>query len=67
MDLGITIAALAALLSVAVFCGWRGAKPYDPMRGPRLVPWWPLMLTAAVGALLLLTHLVNLLGVVTGR
>jgi hypothetical protein len=50
-----TMAALAGLMiAAAAFCGWRGARPWNPHRGPRLVPWRPLMaLLAATGLLLL--------------
>ena len=50
-----TLAALAGLLiAAAVFCGWRGARPWNPHRGPRLMPWRLLMaLLAATGLLLL--------------
>jgi hypothetical protein len=59
---------LAVLLGAfAVFAGWRGARPPDPRRGPRLIPWRFLMALAALGVLVLLVHLVNLLGLVTGR
>ena len=67
MDLPLTSALLAGLVALAVFCGWRGARPPDPRRGPRLVPWRALMMLSACGALVLLVHLVNLLGFDTGR
>lgn len=67
MSLTLTLSLLAACLAVAVFAGWRGARPPDPMRGPRLVPWRFLMTLAACGALVFLVHLVNLLGLKTGR
>jgi hypothetical protein len=55
-----TLAALIAGLALtAVFCGWRGARPFDPIKGPRMIPWTPLMLASATGALLLLVHLVT--------
>jgi hypothetical protein len=67
MDLPLTSALLAGFVALAVFCGWRGARPPDPRRGPRLVPWRVLMMLSACGALLFVVHLVNLLGVQTGR
>jgi hypothetical protein len=67
MGLDLTLWLLAASAGAAVFCGWRGARAPDPLRGPRLAPWRLLMLFSACGALLLLTHLVNLFGVSTGR
>jgi hypothetical protein len=67
MSLTLTFSLLAGFLGLAVFAGWRGARPPDLMRGPRLVPWRFLMMLAACGALILLVHAVNLLGVKTGR
>lgn len=67
MDYPFTLSLLAALVAVAVFCGWRGALPPDPMKGPRLMPWRPLMVLSAAGALLMLVHLANLVGLKTGR
>jgi hypothetical protein len=67
MDLPITLALTLGLGALAVFAGWRGARPPDPLRGPRLVPWRPLMALSAAGAIVFLVHLVNLLGLNTGR
>jgi hypothetical protein len=62
-----TTAALAALfIALAAFCGWRGAKPFDPLKGPRLMPWRPLMVVFATASLMLVVHLVNLGGFATG-
>lgn len=60
MDARVTLGLLAASLAAAAFCGWRGARPPDPTRGPRLTPWRPLMVAFAVAVLLLATHLVAL-------
>ena len=67
MSLPVTLSLLTAALGLTVLCGWRGARPPDLHRGPRLAPWRFLMLLSAAGAMLLLVHLVNLLGVRTGR
>jgi hypothetical protein len=67
MDLPLTLALAAACLAFAVLCGWRGGRPPDPSRGPRLVPWRLLMVLSAGGALPFVVHLVNLLGMNTGR
>jgi hypothetical protein len=40
------------LALLAGFAGWRGARPPDLMRGPRLIPWRPIMVFAATGAVL---------------
>lgn len=67
MDLTLTIAVAAALLALTVFAGWRGARPPNPHRGPRLMPWRFIMVTVAALLLVVLVHLVNLLGFTTGR
>lgn len=67
MDLRTTLAVLAALVALAVFAGWRGARPPNPHRGPRLIPWRFLMLLFAALGVLMLVHVANLLGVATGR
>ncbi|NQE60424.1 hypothetical protein [Caulobacter sp. RHG1] len=67
MDLTATIAAAVALLLLAVLCGWRGARPSNVLKGPRMIPWRPLMMVCVVALMLMLVHLVNLLGVETGN
>ncbi len=66
-DLSATLILLGAACSATILCGWRGARPPDLARGPRLIPWRPLMAASAVLVFLLLVHLANLLGVETGR
>lgn len=67
MNLPFTVAALVVLLILAAFCGWRGARPANILKGPRMVPWRPLMMVCAVAIMLLLVHLLNLLGLQTGN
>ncbi|CAN5625959.1 hypothetical protein BH11PSE1_BH11PSE1_26180 [soil metagenome] len=67
MTLPVTLALIAAFLALAIFSGWRGAQPPNPLKGVRMAPHRLIMVTAAAGVLILLVHLVNLLGVVTGR
>ena len=67
MDLSLTLTIGAGLLAVAVFAGWRGARPPNPHRGPRLMPWRLIMLLAATGLLPILIHTASLLGVTPGR
>jgi hypothetical protein len=54
MDARILLPAIGALAVLAVFAGWRGARPPDPLRGPRLVPWRFIMLLCAALAVILL-------------
>jgi hypothetical protein len=67
MDLPTTLAAFLACLAVAAVCGWRGARPPDLRRGPRLFPYRLVMTFAGAGALVFLVHLVNLAGLTTGN
>ncbi len=67
IELAATMAVVLAAAGFSVFSGWRGAQPPDLARGPRLVPWRPLMMAAGLLTLLALVHLLNLLGVETGR
>lgn len=62
MDLSLTLTLLAVSVAVAVFSGWRGARPPDLSKGPRMAPWRFIMLVAAALAFLLLIHLASTLG-----
>ncbi|KQV58237.1 MULTISPECIES: hypothetical protein [unclassified Caulobacter] len=66
MDLAFTIALTVTFLILAVVCGWFGARPINVLKGPRMVPWRPLMMVCVVGLMLMIVHLINLLGVETG-
>jgi hypothetical protein len=67
MDMALTLILAGAFLALALFCGWRGARPFDPMKGPRMTPWSLLMVLSVVALLLMIVHLANLLGLSTGR
>ena len=67
MDLNLTLVLCAVLLIVAAIAGWRGSKPPNVIKGPRMMPWRFIMVTAAAFAMFLIVHIVNLLGVKTGR
>ena len=60
MSLTLTLMLLAASGTLAVLAGWRGARPPDLSRGPRMAPWRFIMLTSAALAFLLLIHLARL-------
>jgi hypothetical protein len=51
----------ACALALTVLFGWLGARPANPLRGPRLVPWRFLMLLAFLVMVLALVHLAALL------
>jgi hypothetical protein len=67
MDLPLTLSAAVAFLALALVCGWMGARPINVLKGPRMIPWRPLMMACVVGFMLMLVHLFNLLGVQTGN
>ncbi len=67
MDLPLTISAAVVFLTLALVFGWLGARPINVLKGPRMVPWRPLMMVCVVGLMLMLVHLFNLLGVQTGN
>jgi hypothetical protein len=48
------------------FASWRAARPAE-FGKVRMIPWTPLSLACAVIAIFMLVHMVNLLGVKTGR
>jgi hypothetical protein len=60
MDLQSTILALAAAVCVTVFCGWRGARRWTVIEGPRLIPWRFLMLLAFAASLYLAAYALRL-------
>lgn len=67
MSLALTLALIAGFVVLGLVSAWRGARPPDLHRGPRMVPWRFLMLLSAMATLLLVVHLVNLFGATTGR
>jgi hypothetical protein len=62
MSLRLTLLFCGLTAAAAIFAGWRGARPPDPRRGPRMLPWRFLMMLAAAVAMLFLVHAANLLG-----
>ena len=62
MDLTATLSVLLAAVVLAVFAGWRGSRPPDLIRGPRMVPWRFVMVLASAVALFMILHLMTLAG-----
>ena len=56
--LGCVLAAVA----LTVFAGWRGARPWDPRKGVRMIPWRVIMLLSATAVFILAIHLAALMG-----
>ena len=62
MSLTLTLVLLAAVAALAVFAGWRGARPSQPHLGVRMAPWRFIMILMAAVAFLLIVQLAALLG-----
>ena len=62
MTLQNTILVLTLAIGFAAFCGWRGARRWNVMEGPRMIPWRFLMLLAFALALFMAQHALELAG-----
>ena len=51
MDFRMLLGLAGGLAAVAGFAGWRGARPPNPMKGPRLIPWRMIMVFATAAAI----------------
>lgn len=67
MDLPATLAFLAATIGLTALAGWRGARPPDLIKGPRMIPWRMVMVLSAAASLYLLVHLAALAGLYHDR
>ncbi|MBX3480196.1 MAG: hypothetical protein KF842_07340 [Caulobacter sp.] len=65
MSLSLTLWLTAALIATTVLAGWRGARPPDLIKGPRMIPWRAIMVGSAAGAAMLGAHAAVLIGVIT--
>ena len=64
MTAPVLFAIAAGLAALAAFAGWRGARPPNLMKGPRLIPWRPIMVVAATAMILTLTMALQSAGIV---
>jgi len=62
LSLLITVILLAVSALLTVFFGLMGARPMNPLKGPRMVPWRFLMMLMFTATLLLVVHLLTVLG-----
>jgi len=62
MTLPVTLALFVVAIALALFAGWRGSRPPDLLRGPRLMPWRFIMMMSVALAFLFLIHLGTLAG-----
>lgn len=67
MDLSATLAITAAFVGLTVFAAWRGARPPNLLKGPRMIPWRMIMVVSAAAVLYLLVHLAALVGLYHNR
>ena len=65
-NLWITVAILGASIAVAGLMVWLEHRPRRDLM-PRLVPTTPILMVSGFIGLLALVHLLNLLGIHTGR
>lgn len=63
MDARMMLGLASGFAAVAAFAGWRGARPPDPFRGPRLVPWRAIMVFMAAAAVGLLGYGLRAMGI----
>jgi hypothetical protein len=63
MDVRIMFGIAGGLAVVAGFAGWRGARPPNPFKGPRLIPWRAIMVFTAAAAVALLGMGLRSLGI----
>lgn len=67
MTLTMTLGLIGLFFAIGLFCAWRGAAPPNPHKGPRLVPYRFIMVLCGAIVLYLGAHVLNLMGVTTGR
>jgi hypothetical protein len=65
-DFWITLAALACGAGLIAIMAWLERRPRQSLN-PRLLPTTPFLLAGGLVAVLALVHLINLLGLHTGR
>ena len=63
MNAGTLFAIGIGLAGRAGFAGWRGARPPNLMKGPRMIPWRPIMVLAATAAVLCVAMAEQMIGI----
>ncbi|THD64751.1 hypothetical protein [Phenylobacterium sp.] len=66
MDLTLPLGLAAGLFLLALFAGWRGSRPPNPHKEPRLVPWRFIMLASAACLFFILAYIGQQTGVIAG-
>ena len=67
MNLTITLILMTSAAAVFGLSAWRAGRPWNPVRGPRMIPWTVIAILAGAMFLLLLAHLYSFAGIETGR
>jgi hypothetical protein len=67
MDLSTTLTITVAFVGLTAFAAWRGARPPNLIKGPRMIPWRMILVLSAAVVLYLLVHLAALVGVYHDR
>lgn len=67
MDISTTLTITVALVGLTAFAAWRGARPPNLIKGPRMIPWRMVMVVSAAVVLYLLVHLAALAGLYHDR
>lgn len=62
MELPMTVGLAVVVLVLAIFCGWRGAQPPNPNKGPRMIPYRAIMLLSAAVIVVLIVRIADQLG-----
>jgi len=65
-EIGSTLLILSACVIIGIFAFRRHFAKHDKLK-PRMVPWIIISLAAIATGFMVLVHLVNLLGIETGR
>lgn len=63
MEISTTLGLGCALAALGAFAGWRGARPPNLMRGPRMIPWRFIMVLSAAGAMALIFSAARMAGI----
>jgi hypothetical protein len=66
MSLTVTLWLCGAVIALGALCGWLGARPPNPRRGPRLIPYRFIMVLCGALLLYLAAHLLSLFGLMQG-
>ncbi|PWE18850.1 hypothetical protein DDZ18_04475 [Marinicauda salina] len=58
---------MIAGLALFALAAWRGGRPADPLKGPRLVPWTLVAIFAGAFVLVVGAHFLSFFGIETGQ